>query len=140
MEYRVFEDTLVVRLDPGEEICASLLEIAEKEQIELAQIQGLGAINDFTTGVFDTVEKVYHSNDFKGAYEITSLTGTLTRMDGKPYLHVHLSAGDAQGHVNGGHLNRANVSATAEIIIRKINGSVGRRFSDEIGLNLFQFS
>ena len=73
-------------------------------------------------------------------YAFILLTGTLTRMDGKPYLHVHLSAGDAKGVVVGGHLNRAVVSATAEIIVRIIKGEVGRKYSPEIGLNLFEFT
>ncbi len=139
MEYRRFENTIVLRLDPNEEICEKLVEIAEKEQITLASISGLGAIKELTTGVFDTVTKEYHANQFQGALEIVSLTGTLSCMEGKPYLHAHLSAGDAKGNVFGGHLNRAIVSATAEIILQVIPGSVGRRFSDEIGLNLFEF-
>ena len=139
MEYRAYEDTLVVRLDPGEEICSSLLEIAKKEQIESAQIEGLGAVNRFTTGVFDTKDKVFKPNLFEGVYEITSLTGTLTMKDGSPYLHLHLSAGNEKGQVVGGHLAEAYISVTAEIIIRKIRGIVGRRFSEEIGLNLFSF-
>ncbi len=71
--------------------------------------------------------------------EIVSLTGTLTRKEGKVYLHAHLSARDSKGNVYGGHLNRAVVSATAEIIIQVIPGSVGRKFSDSVGLNLFEF-
>ena len=139
MEYRVFGDTLVIRLDPGEEICQSLLEIAEKEDIELAEIEGLGAVNKFTTGVFDVKEKVFKPNTFEGSYEITSLHGTITRKDDKPYLHVHMCAGNETGSVFGGHLSEAIISAMAEIIIRKIDGHVGRRFDAVTGLNLFSF-
>lgn len=139
MEYRRFDNTVVMRCDPEEEICEQLVYIAEKENIKLAEISGLGAINDFTTGVFDTVSKEYHSNHFSGAFEIVSLTGTLTRKEGKVYLHAHLSAGNEQGNVFGGHLNRAVVSATAEIVIRVVEGEAGRRLSEEIGLNLLTF-
>lgn len=140
MEYKRFGDTLIMRLDPKEEICQGLVDVADKEQIALAEISGLGAVNDFTTGVFDTVKKEYHSNQLQGAFEIVSLTGTITRKEGKPYLHAHMSAGDDKGNVFGGHLNRAVVSATAEIVIRIISGSVDRKFNDEIGLNLLEFS
>ncbi len=139
MEYRRFQDTIFLRLDPEEEICERLLAVAEAEDIRLAQISGLGAVKSFTTGVFDTSEKKYYANDFSGPYEITSLTGTLTRMDGKPYLHVHMSAGDGAGKVVGGHLNRAVISATAEIVIRIADGEVDREFSGKVGLNLFRF-
>ena len=128
-----------MRIDPGEEICEQLIAVAQKEEISLSEISGLGAINDFTTGVFDTARKEYHSNHFTGTFEIVSLTGTLTRKAGEVYLHAHFSAGDEKGNVFGGHLNRAVVSATAEIIIRIINGEVGRSFHEEIGLNLFCF-
>lgn len=139
MEYRKFKDTFVLRLEPKEEICKSLVALAEAEHITLAEISGLGAVNDFTVGAFNTVTKQYLSNTFKGIYEILSLTGTLTTKEGKPYLHVHFAAGDEQGYVVGGHLNRATISATAEIIVRTIEGRVERQFNDEIGLNLVSF-
>lgn len=139
MEYRRFGNTIILRLDPGEEVCSSLLDLAAEEEVKLGTITGLGAVKEFVTGVFDTEDKKYYANTFKGKYEITSLTGTLTCQDGNPYLHVHMSAGDSKGSVYGGHLNKAVVSATAEIVISIFSGAVERKFSEEIGLNLMKF-
>lgn len=139
MDYRRFGDTLVIRFDPDEEIIENLRAIAEKEQIKLASVEALGAINDFTVGVFDTVEKKYYSNRFQGAYEIVSLTGTITTKDGAFYQHLHMSAGESSGAVFGGHLSRAIVSATCEMIVRVIDGRVERVLDPDIGLNLFRF-
>lgn len=139
MDYRRFKDTIYLRLDPGEEIVEQIGKVAAKEEIQLAQINGLGALNDFTAGVFDTVEKKFHPVHFEGAYEIVSLTGTVTRQNGEVYLHLHMAAGDREGHVFGGHLSKAYISATAEIQIQIIDGSIGRKYDEEIGLNLFDF-
>lgn len=140
MEYRRFENTIVARLDKGEELLEQVKAIALRENIKLASVQALGAVNEFTVGVFKTDEKAYHSNSFAGNFEIVSLTGTINTMDHSFYCHLHMSAGNERGEVFGGHLNRAVVSATCEMVITVINGSVDRRFDENIGLNLFEFS
>lgn len=139
MEYRRFDNTIVARMDKGEEILEQVKEIALKENIKLANINALGAINDFTVGVFKVDEKKYYSNQFSGNFEIVSLTGTINTMNGEYYAHLHLSAGNDKGEVFGGHLNKAMVSATCEMIINIIDGTVDRSFSEEVGLNLFKF-
>ena len=139
MEYRRFGNTIVARIDRGEEILAAVREIAGTEHIQLASVSALGATNDFTVGVYSVDEKQYRANDFKGNFEIVSLTGTINTMDGEFYTHLHMSAGDEKGQVFGGHLNRAVVSAVCEMVITVIDGVVDRRFSEEIGLNLFRF-
>ena len=140
MEYRKFDSTIIARIDKGEEILEKVKEIALKENIKLASISALGAVNDFTVGVFKTDEKKYYSNLFQGYFEITSLTGTINTMNGEFYTHIHMSAGNEKGEVFGGHLNRAVVSATCEMVIIIIDGSVDRYFDEEIGLNLFKFN
>lgn len=139
MEYRRFNDTIVARIDKGEEILEKIKEIALKENITLANINALGATNEFTVGVFKIDEKKYYANEFKGNFEIVSLTGTINTMNDEFYTHIHMSAGNDKGEVFGGHLNRAIVSATCEMVIHIISGKVDRYFDEEIGLNLFQF-
>ena len=140
MEYRKFDSTIIARIDKGEEILEKVKEIALKENIKLASISALGAVNDFTVGVFKTDEKKYYSNSFQGYFEITSLTGTINTMNGEFYTHIHMSAGNEKGEVFGGHLNRVVVSATCEMVITIIDGSVDRYFDEDIGLNLFKFN
>ena len=59
--------------------------------------------------------------------------------DGAFYQHLHMSAGESSGAVFGGHLSRAVVSATCEMIVRVIDGRVERVLDPDIGLNLFRF-
>jgi predicted DNA-binding protein with PD1-like motif len=139
MEYKKFKNTIVVRIDKGEEILEKIKEIALKEKIKLANINALGATNNFVVGVYKVDEKKYYSNEFKGNFEIVSLTGTINTMNDEFYTHIHMSAGNDKGEVFGGHLNRAVVSATCEMVIDIIDGSVDRYHDEEIGLNLFKF-
>ena len=139
MEYKKFGSKYVVRLNKGEEIVESLIKFAEEEKVSLANVSGLGAGDYVKFGLFDVAEKQYHSNEMNMAFEILSLMGTLSEMNGKPYLHLHICVGDREGHVFGGHLNACNISATCELVVDVIDGKVDREFSEEIGLNLFKF-
>ena len=139
MDYKRFPNAIVLRVDRGEEILEQLKAVCLKENVKLASVSGIGAINDLTSGVWDVERKEYFSNHFTGVYEVANLVGTITTMNGEYYAHIHISAGDAQGHVVGGHLNRAVVSATSEIVLHLIDGTVEREFSPEVGLNLLKF-
>ena len=139
MEYRKFGDTYIVRMDPGEEILTQLKVFAEQEGVKLASVTALGAVKDFTVGVFDTGAKVYKSNRFKGVYEIVSLVGPSNTMNDAFYCHLHMCAADQEGHAFGGHLNEAVISATCELVVTCLPGRTDRVFSDEVGLNLISF-
>ena len=139
MEYRRFGNTIIARIDKGEEILEQVEKISLEEDIKLGTVQARGAISRFTAGVFHTEQKQYASNVFEGAFEIVSLAGTINTMNDKFYCHLHISAGNEKGEVFGGHLNRAIVSATCEMVITLIDGRVDRAFDEETGLNLFRF-
>lgn len=139
MDYRRFGNKIIARIDKKEEILEKLKEIALKENINLANISALGAVGEFTVGVFRVEEKKYYANKFSGDFEIVSLIGTISTMNNEFYAHLHMSAGDQEGKVFGGHLNNAIVSATCEMVIDIIDGKVDRKFNEEVGLNLFEF-
>lgn len=139
MDYRRFDNKIIARIDRGEEILEKVKEIALKEHIKLATINALGATDHFIAGVYHVDEKKYYANEFKGSFEIVSLTGTINTMNGEFYAHLHMSAGNDKGEVFGGHLNKAVISATCEMVIDIIDGSVDRIYDEETGLNIFKF-
>ena len=116
MEYKRFGNKIIVRIDKDEEILEQVRELALKENIRLAAVQALGATNSFTVGVYNVAEKQYYANSFSGSFEIVS-----------------------KGEVFGGHLNRAVVSATCEMVVDVLDGTVDRRYDPVTGLNLFKF-
>lgn len=139
METKRTANCLVIRLDPGEELINSLLTACQEHDIHCAQVTGIGAARKITCGVFDPETKIYHSEKFKGIFEITSLNGTITTMDGGLYPHIHVTFADEKYKVRGGHLNKCVISATAEIVLTILDMNIDRENSKEIGLNLFQF-
>ncbi|MBI9088925.1 MAG: DNA-binding protein [Desulfobacterium sp.] len=140
MEYKAFGKTYVVRIDRGEEILSQVKQVCEAEKITLGKISGLGAVNKAVVGLFETATQEYRSTVMTGDFEITSLTGNITTMEGEVYLHVHANLAGADNSTFGGHLNEAVVSATCELILQAFEGQVNRAFDETIGLNLLDFS
>ena len=62
-----------------------------------------------------------------------------THLDVYKRQHLHMSAGNDKGEVFGGHLNRAVVSATCEMVVDVLDGTVDRQYDPVTGLNLFKF-
>ncbi|SFG77281.1 PPC domain-containing DNA-binding protein [Oribacterium sp. WCC10] len=141
MDYRVFGDQIVLRVDRGEEIMASVTKVCEEENIRLGSIVGLGAADHLVMGLYDVDAQQFNETRLDIPLEITSIVGNITEINGKPYLHIHINASDSEGHTYGGHLKEVRISGTSELFITVIDGHVGRE-KDNItntGLNLFKF-
>ena len=139
MEYRKFGDTYVVRIDRGEEILTSLTALCRKEDIRLASVDALGAVDHAIVSVYDVPTKTFFRKEFNEAMEISNLCGTVSRKDGEVYIHLHATLCDTNLAAHGGHANELRVSATCEMVVRTIPGEVGRQLDENIGLNLFKF-
>lgn len=139
MEYRMFKDTAVLRLDPGDEVLDRVAEVCRRENIRLGTVTGLGAVDEATVGLYEVATRTYHATELSGEYEIAALTGNVTRMGDEAYLHLHAVLAGAGGVCCGGHLTRAQISATGEVFIHVLQGEIGRARSEDTGLNILKF-
>jgi len=137
MECKKIGNTLVLRVDRGEELLKTIQSACEQENVKFGFITGLGAADHAVVGLYRVEEQKYYSNTFDGEMELTSLIGNVTEMNGKVYLHLHANFAKADGQVVGGHLSEAVISGTGEIFIQILDGSMGRRRDEATGLNVF---
>lgn len=140
MKYKKFGKDFVLRVETGEDIFEQVMALAEKEDIRLASVSGIGAVDDITLGVFNLETKQYDEQHYTGNHEITALCGNITTMDGKKYVHLHMTAAGADGKGVAGHLFKGIVSLTGEIFISVFEGEVNRKFSEKVGINLIEFN
>ena len=138
MESKKIGNNYFIRIDKGEEIVNSLNEFCKEGTIKLGKISAIGAVNEVEIGIFDPLKKEYHSNTIKGTFEILSITGNITSNNDQPYLHMHIMLSDSEYNAFGGHLNKAIVSATCEVIIEEFEGNLNRYFDEKSGLNLIE--
>ena len=139
MLYKRFNDTYMLRIDKGEEVIRSLMELCEKENICLAQVDAIGAADSAAIGVYDLETSSYHREDLPFFMEIASLSGSVTEMNGKPYIHLHTALADQQNKTHAGHVIEITIGATCEMFVRLLPGEVIRKRDEEVGLNLWSF-
>ncbi|MDU3351044.1 MAG: DNA-binding protein, partial [Clostridium sp.] len=72
MNYRVFGDKIVLRLEKGEEVIESIKKVCEEQKIIAGSISGLGATNHVVVGLFKPNEKKYYSTTHEYDFEITN--------------------------------------------------------------------
>ena len=137
--FKQIGDIYIVSIDNHQEIVGALSAFCEEQGIKCGLIEGLGAVNTATLRFLDPATKKYVDKTFDEQMEIASLVGNISEKDGEVYLHIHVTLGRRDYTVVGGHLLCATVNGACELAVKKLAGSVGRRFDEETGLNLYRF-
>jgi predicted DNA-binding protein with PD1-like motif len=135
MDYQKMGEKYAVRLDPEDEIVASVRAVCLKEHITAAEVRGLGAVKEFEIGLYNLDQKKFIPASFHEPGEIVSLWGDIGEMNHEIYHHIHMSCGLGDCRVVGGHLIKAVISATAELIIDPLDGTLDHRVNPTTGLN-----
>ncbi len=136
MRYRKVENGYFLRLLKGEEVVSSIVQFATKENIRSGAFFGLGAINNFELGYYDLKMHTYEKEKFKEDMEVGNITGNIVSLDGKPFVHTHVTVSGKDLKAYTGHLFSAEVALTLEIFVFTSSAIIKRKMDPEIGLNL----
>lgn len=125
----IHEGELVLRLRDGEDLMACLVDL----DVESAFIlNGVGMLRDLELGYWNGT--AYEAERIVGPVELLSLSGNLARKDGDLIVHAHVAVARRGGEALGGHVIRATVNNTAEILIHRLSGITLERRQESTGL------
>ena len=144
MEYRKYGETFYIRMDRGDEIIASILDVCRAEGIASAVFSGIGGCGEAQIQTFIPETGTFETRVVKGMLELASLNGAVISDDGgELYQHTHgvLTYKNGPEHcVAGGQLKALTVLYTAEIELRPVLGGVIRRkYNPETGTGFWDF-
>jgi predicted DNA-binding protein with PD1-like motif len=136
MQYIPSGNSSLLILDRGEELHSVLNDFAQERGLASAWLSGLGGGDNATLGFYDIEIKQYVWREFNEPFEILSLQGNLSLVDGKPFWHVHavISGRDLQSY--GGHVRHLRVGLTGELHITPLDTPLTRQHDDVTGLKL----
>jgi hypothetical protein len=138
---RVAEDptTFVVILDTGDEVLASLKSVAQTEHLAGSSFKAIGALSQVELGWFNWETRKYQTAvKLEEQVELLSLIGDIALKDGEPQVHAHLVIGRQDGSAHGGHLVRAIVRPTCEIVITESPKHLQKEIDPESGIALIR--
>lgn len=125
-----------VIMDSGDDVTRCLKSFAKEKQLSAAQFTAIGAFSEVTLGFFDFKIKDYKKVDIKEQVEVLTLTGDISLYKNEPKVHAHVVVGKEDASAYGGHLMKATVHPTLEVIINESPSYLKRKMDEETGLPL----
>jgi len=111
---KLTESQVFIRLDRGESVNQTLKKYCVENNIKCARIHGLGALEKVELGYYDYHSDHYKTKVFEDEYELLSMEGNISMMEGEPFVHLHVSLSDGDFNAIGGHMFDGVVAVTLE--------------------------
>ena len=134
MQHKQFDNTYFVYLEKGEPVIDVLTNFCKEHNIYNGYISGIGAMNNIEIGAYDTNTGEYIKKLFKEDHELITTQGNIMLLDDNPFIHAHITIGNHNMEIFGGHLFSMNVAVVGEFIIQKVGSKHSRKFNNDIGL------
>ena len=135
MKWRKESDNrILVYLACGETLRENLENLVNELKIDCGKIVGIGAFRNPVLGCFNFETREYAKTTLEGLWEVVSLNGNISLVQGKRFLHLHAALADNEYNVKGGHFFDAEIGVMAEIFIEPCAHPLHRSLAEATGL------
>jgi hypothetical protein len=128
--------TFAIVFDAGDEVLSGIENVARAGRLGASQLTAIGAFDSVVLGYFEWERKTYRRIAVNDQVEVLSLVGNVVLEDGVPKVHAHVVVGKRDGSAHGGHLMKARVRPTLEVIVVEAPKYLERRHDAGTGLAL----
>ena len=120
----------------GDEVVETLSAWCREQNIGAARFTAIGALSDVTLGWFDWQAKTFREIALDEQVEVLTLAGDVALQDDQPAVHAHIVVGRCDGTAHGGHLLKAHVRPTLELVLDEAPAHLRKQHDPESGLAL----
>ena len=142
MKYKLLnadkQKTYAIILDRGDEVIEWITAFAEKQKLKASQFNAIGAFSKATLGFFDFEIKDYKKIEINEQVEVLNIAGDISLYNNKIKIHAHVVVGKEDGSAHGGHLLKAIVHPTLEIILTESPAYLERKIDEDSGIPLIK--
>jgi hypothetical protein len=131
----LFKKVYVFRVKPGHELLNEITHYCHKHEISSGIVIGIiGSVESAQLNFLTGLPRKYNSVDYQGPLEIVCAQGSVALKDDTPIIHIHIQL-SGQDICRGGHLAKAMVFSTAEVVIGELDYQLRRQSDSYTGLN-----
>ncbi len=142
MKYKLLNDdvqkTFAIILDSGDEVIESITSFAKEQKLKASQFNAIGAFSKATLGFFDFKIKDYKKIEIDEQVEVLNIAGDVSLYKNEIKIHAHVVVGKEDGTAHGGHLLKATVHPTLEIILTESTAYLERRMDKDSHIPLIK--
>ena len=128
--------TWALVFEKGDEPISQLERFAKEQRLTSASFSAIGAFSSAVLGYFDRERKGYEEIEVEEQVEVLTLLRDVAVHEGEPKIHTHVVLRKRDGSAVGGHLLRAQVWPTLELVLRESRAKLRKRHDPETGLAL----
>jgi uncharacterized protein len=131
--------TFILIFEIGDELAEGLLQFAKQQKLSAASFKAVGALSAVRLGWFSWESKKYEpSVTLDEQVELLSLIGDVALKDGEPVVHAHAVIGRKDGTAHGGHLLKAYIRPTCEVVLTESPTHLQKFIDPQSGLALIK--